>query len=123
MKKELLKIEFRYHDEPNWKHDSGARKKTITIGIYDTLEEAVEEGNKVMKVLSEYFEIRAEDRFAVHGLFGNPDRLVSNTCYITKGVEYFADIITLNFDDLSEAIAETFEAYDRYKQYKENKDR
>lgn len=123
MKKELLKIELRYQDEPNGEHDSETRSKTITIGIYDTLEEAVEEGNKTMKVLSEYFDVRVEDRFAVRGLFGRPDRLVSNCCYTTKGVVYFANITTLNFDDISEAITEAFKARDRYKRYKESEDR
>ena len=53
--KELLTIEFRYHDELGWEHDDGGRTKTITIGIYDTLEEAVNEGNEALKVLSEHF--------------------------------------------------------------------
>lgn len=35
-----------------------------------------------------------------------------------KGVAYFARITPLKFDDLSETIAETFKAYDRYRQYR-----
>lgn len=117
--KELLTIEFRYLDRPEGEWDSGHPRKTITIGIFDTLEEAVKEGNEALKVLSEHFEIRANDCFKVHGLFGNPNRLVTNCCYPTKGISYFAKITPLKFDDLSDTIKETFDAYERYKSYKE----
>ena len=71
------------------------------------MEEAVEKGNEVLKALSE-----------VEGLFGFPDRLVSNCCYPTKGIQYFAKITPLKFDDLDSMIQETFDAYERYKFYK-----
>ena len=38
--------------------------------------------------------------------------------YTTKGIAYFARITPLKFNDLSETIAETFKAYDRYRQYR-----
>lgn len=123
MQKELLTIEFQYYDKPKgeW-NSSGCQKKIITIGIFDTLEEAVKAGNDALKTLSEHFQVRADDRFKVHGLFGFPDRLVSNCCYTTKGIAYFAKIIPLKFDDLSETIAETFRAHDRYVQYEKELD-
>lgn len=45
MRKKLLTIKFRYHDEPN---DIGSvyREKKITVGIFDTLEEAVKRGQQ-----------------------------------------------------------------------------
>ena len=46
MTKELLTIEFRYRDKPKSDSDSEHRSKTITIGVFDTLEEAIVEGNK-----------------------------------------------------------------------------
>ena len=82
------------------------------------MEEAVKAGNETLKVLSEHFQVRSDDRFKVRGLFGTPDRLVTNCCYTTKGIAYFAKITPLKFDDLSETIAETFKAYDRYRQYR-----
>ena len=117
MKKELLTIEFRYHDDPA-KSFSEYINKTITIGVYDTLEEAIEEGNEVLKVLAEHFEIRYDDYFKLHFLFGGPKRLVTNTCYPTKGIQYFASIAPLNFANLEETILETFNAFERYKIYK-----
>ena len=112
MQKELLEIEFRYHDRPIGSCPSTSCSKKIAIDIFDTLEEAVKAGNETLKVLSEHFQVRADDRFKVRGLFGLPDRLT------TKGVAYFARITPLKFDDLSETIAETFKAYDRYRQYR-----
>lgn len=120
MQKELLTIEFRYHDRPKGEWDSGHPSKKITIGVFDTLEEAVKEGNEALKILSEHFQIRGDDRFEVHGLFGNPDRLVTNCCYPTNGIQYFAQITSLKFFDLSNVIRETLDAYERYKSYKED---
>lgn len=117
--KELLTIEFRYNDRPKGDWDGTHHKKTITIGVFDTLEEAVRKGNEVLKVLSEHLGKRANDCFKVNGLFGSPDRLITNNCYSTKGITYFAKITPLKFDDLLTTIKETFDAYERYKSYKE----
>ena len=117
MTKELLKIEFRYQDEPD-SIGSTHKTKTITIGIYDTLEEAVKEGNKCLEVLKEYFEVRGDDKFEVVGLFGDPTRLVTNCCYSTKGIQYFASIVKQDYTSLSEFIKETFEARKRYEAYR-----
>lgn len=117
MKKELVTIEFRYHDSPKWERDGGYRNKTITVGIFDTLEEAVEKGNNALEALSKHFQVRPEDKFKVRGLFGSPNRLVTNCCYPTKGIQYFAKIESLQFDNLSDTIKETFEAAERYKEY------
>jgi hypothetical protein len=120
MNKELLRIEFRYTDAPKGEHDCGYRTKKITIGIYDSLEEAVKEGNKVLEDLSKRFEVRYDDKFGVNsGCFGTAKRLVTNCCYPTKGVQYFAQITKLSFDDVKEMVDETFEARIRYELSKE----
>ena len=121
MKKEILKIEFRYHDAPKGVHLSGEYpSKTVTIGIFDTLEEAVNKGNEILATLSKSFEVRSGDKFKINGLFGYPDRLVSNCCYPTNGVQYFAKITTLDFCDLGEVVSETFTAFERWKKYKQD---
>ena len=117
--KELLTIEFRYHGQPEDVTNSVCRNKTITIGIFETLEEAIEKGNKALEILSKHFQVRSDDKFQLHYLFGNPCRLVTNCCYPTNGIQYFAKITPLRFDDLSNTIKETFEAYGRYKFSKE----
>ena len=118
MTKELLTIEFRYHDKPKNEAFSGHTDKTITIGIFDTLEEAIAEGNKCMDVIAKTFEVRSDDKFMLKYLFGNPNRLATNCCYPTKGIQYFAKITQLKYDDLQETIDETFKAFERYKEFK-----
>lgn len=117
MSKELLRIEFRYKDKPD-STGSIPRNKFITIGIYDTLEEAVKIGNKLLtEVLSKYFQVRKDDRFSVNGFLGSPERLVSNCCYPTKGVTYFAKITKLDFDNLEDTINNIFDSADKYIEY------
>lgn len=119
MTKELLTVEFRYHDTPKWEGGGSFNSKTLTIGIYDTLEEAIIDGNKIIDELSKYFEVRSDDKFSLHGIVGCPMRLVSNTCYSTKGIEYFAKITCLKFENFTETIRETFCAFERYKEFKQ----
>jgi hypothetical protein len=120
MTKELLTIEFRYHDVPKFDGDESYRSKTITIGIFDTLEKAIEEGNKCIDILSKTFEVRKDDKFQLNYLFGRPNKLVTNCCYPTNGIQYFAKITTLTYDDINEMVSETFKSLDRYKEYKLN---
>lgn len=103
MEKELLTVEFRYYDEIK-----DRRSKTITIGIYDTLEEVIKEGNKVLKYLSCYFQVKSQDKFEIIGLFGDPKRLVTNCCYPTNNIQYFAKITKLKFENLQEVINNIF---------------
>ena len=120
MTKELLTVEFRYHDVPKGDYDCEYKSKTITIGVYDTLDEAIAEGNKILNVLSESFEVRSDDKFQKVFLFGGPKRLVTNCCYSTRGIQYFAKIDQLKFDDLSEMVKETFDAADRYRKHRKS---
>lgn len=120
MIKEILTIEFRYKDAPEYEADSEHKTKTLTIGIFDTLEEAVEKGNELLNILSKTFEVRSNDVFSLHGSFGGyPKRLVTNCSYPTKQIQYFAKISKLEFLDLQETIDQTFEARKRYEQYKQ----
>lgn len=122
MKKELVTIEFRYHDEPTWSQDSGYRNKKVLVGIFDSIEEAVERGNETIKILSEYFEVRDGDSFALHGPVGCPVRLVSNCCYSTNGVSYFAKISQVEVNELPDIISQIFNASKRHKAWKEKED-
>ncbi len=113
MTKELLTIEFRYHDKP--KNGFGEfPSKTITIGVFDTLADAIKEGNLTIDILSKTFEVRQDDVFTEKGLFGRAKKLVTNACYPTKGIQYFAKITTLRFDSLESTITECFLAYERH---------
>lgn len=119
MVKELVKIEFRYSDKPDDDGFGEYKSKTITIGIYDTIKEAIEIANKTLELLKKYnFEIRSDDYFKENDSFGQPTRLVSNCCYPTNGISYFLSIIKLEFSNLEDAIKETFKASERYEEYR-----
>lgn len=117
--KRLVTIELRYEDRPVNEDVGGYTTRTITIGIYDTLDEAIEQGNKAIELLSKYFEVRSDDYFVKNALFGMPRTLVSNFCYRTQQIAYFAKITPLHFDDLEAAIKEAFAARERYKKYQQ----
>ena len=102
MTKEMLAIEFRYNRFDAINDETEYICKHITIGIFDDLKTAITEGNKVLKKLSEGFEVR--EKFRVNGLFGMPDRLITNCCYTTKGIAYFAKITKLSFEALDSTI-------------------
>lgn len=57
MEKHILQVEFRYHDI-----DKTGRlcypSRIITIGVYDTIDEAIAEGNKAIETLSAHFDFR-----------------------------------------------------------------
>ena len=93
--KRLVTIELRYEDRPVNEDVGGYTTRTITIGIYDTLDEAIEQGNKAIELLSKYFEVRSDDYFVKNALFGMPRTLVSNCCYRTQQIAYFAKITTI----------------------------
>ncbi len=117
--KRLVTIELRYEDRPVNEDVGGYTTRTITIGIYDTLDEAIEQGNKAIELLSKYFEVRCDDYFVKNALFGMPRTLVSNCCYRTQQIAYFAKITPLHFDDLEAAVKEAFAARERYKKYQQ----
>lgn len=114
--KELLTVEFRYHDIPKTEFDDGYRERTITIGIYDTLEEAIENGNKTLSELSKHFKFT--DSFGLHnGCFANPNRLVTDF-YSNKGVQVFVKIEQLKFEDITDVAHDVLNSQKRYNSLK-----
>lgn len=125
MTKELLTIEFRYHDAPKSESDSGYKTKTITIGVFDTFEEAIVEGNKAMEVFEKYFKVNTywnkKDRFSKNGgCFGTPNRLITPLAYLQTPFDFYAKIEQLKYNDVDETIIEVLDAVKRYKEYKFN---
>ena len=120
MTKELLTIEFRYHDAPKGEHDDGYKSKRITLGVFDTLEEAIVEGNKAMEVFEKYFKLNTawnrKDRFSKNGgCFGEPKRLITNLAYLQTQFSFYAKITKLTYADVDQTISEVLEANERYK--------
>jgi len=123
MTKELLTIEFRYNDIPKGEYDSGHRSKEITIGIFDTLEEAIVEGNKAMEVFEKHFKLNTswnkKERFSKNGgCFGYPNRLITPLGYLQTPFDFYAKITKLTYGDVEQTIAEVLEGVKKYKRCK-----
>jgi len=127
MTKELVTIEFRFRDKPKGEWDSGHPSKTITIGVFDTFEEAIIEGNKVLETLEKHFKIHVypnksearRERFSKNGgCFGSARRLVTDLAYLQTPFNFFAKIEKLTYNDVEETINEVLEANKRYIEYK-----
>lgn len=107
MTKQLITIEFRYREIPKSDLMSEHVNKTITIGIYDTIEEAVKEGNNALNKLAKKYKFRK--RFSTHGFMGHPDRLVVDGSWTV-----FAKIDELKFDDLEATVKEVEESNKKF---------
>lgn len=127
MTKELVTIEFRYRDKPKGEWDSGCPSKTITIGVFDTFDEAIIEGNKALDVLEKHFKIHKfpngsdakKERFGKNnGCFGSATRLVTNLAYLQTPFQFYAKIEKLTYNDVEKTIFEVLEATKRYTDYK-----
>ena len=121
MTKELLTIEFRYHDALNGESDW--KCKTITIGVFDTLGEAIVEGNKALEVFEKRFKLNTyhnkKDRFSKNGgCFGSSNRLITPLAYLQTPFDFYAKISKLTYADVDETIAEVLEGVERYKKYR-----
>jgi len=116
MEKYIVKVEFRYNAIPksDSPYASDYYNKIITIGIYDSLEDAIKEGNKSLEVLKEKFKFN--ECFSKHGgPFGRPKGLVCNFENRNKP-QFFATIEALHFDDLASAMEDVFHEHERWLQ-------
>ena len=122
MTKELVTIKFRYMDKPINDDFSGHETKTITIGVFDTLDEAIVQGNKALEVFEDYFKLNPnynkKDRFSKNGgCFGYPQRLITPLGYLQTPFDFYAKITQLQYGDVDKTILEVVEAGKRYKEY------
>jgi hypothetical protein len=118
MTKELVTIEFRYRDKPKNEHFSGRETKTITIGVFDTFDEAIIEGNKALEIFEKKFELNSawnrKERFSKNGgCFGSANRLISELAYLRTPFSFFAKITTLHYNEVEESINGVLEAIKR----------
>lgn len=119
MEKYIVQIEFRYRAIPKSynAYTSDCYSKKITIGIYDSIDEAIKQGNKSLEVLKAKFSFN--DCFSNNGgVFGSPNKLVCKFNTQNKP-EFFATIQTLHFDDLASVMEDVFNAHERWLQNKE----
>jgi len=127
MTKELVTIEFRYRDAPINDSIGEHKTKTITIGVFDTLDEAIFKGNAAIEILESKFPLHKfpdgrtvqKERFSKNGgCFGYPNRLISNMAYLTTPFAFYAKITTLKYDDIEQSITDILDSVKRYRAFK-----
>lgn len=107
MEKYLVGVEFRYNGKPD-KIGCTTYSKTLTIGVYDSFDEAIDNGNKFLEYMETIFPLRHsnKDRFGKNnGPFRSKTTLVTNLGYLRTPFEFYAKITTLNFVDQGEFIS------------------
>lgn len=127
MEKYLVRIEFRYYDAPETEDGYSSKNKKITIGVYDTFEDACKNGNNLLKVLEGKFELHqfpdgskaSKKRFSKNGgSFGSKKTLITNLAYLKTPFEFYAKIETLKYHHIDEVIENIVNASKRYRNYK-----
>lgn len=126
MTKELVTIEFIYLGVPKGVWDSEHKTKTITIGVFDSFEEACQEGNKVLQILEKKIKKHVfpdgreavPERFSKNGgCFESEKRLISDLAYLKTPFSFFAKITKLKFDSIIDSIEEILDARKRYSKH------
>jgi len=127
MEKYHVNIEFRYEDKKFDRDDTDYVSKEITIGVFDTIEEANEKGNKMLELLESRFELHVfpggrkapKERFSKNGgCFGTAKSLITDMAYLKTPFKFFARVQKLKYDNLDESITEAVDAMKRYRDYK-----
>lgn len=127
MEKYLVRIEFRYSDAPETEGRSTYKNKMVTIGVYDTFEDACQNGNNLLEVLESKFKLHqfpdgskeSKKRFSKNGgSFGSKNTLVTNLAYLKTPFEFYATIETLEYSPIDEVIENVVSASKRFRKYK-----
>ena len=127
MEKYLVNVEFRYNDKKPDRDEDNYESKTITIGVFDTLEEANTEGNKLLEILESNYPLHefpdgrkaAKERFSKHGgAFGSRKDLITNMAYLKTPFSFFARVKKLQYLDVQDTIDEALASCKRYRAYK-----
>lgn len=122
-----VSIEFRYNDSPVGEFDSTCKNKTLTIGIFDSQEEAIDQGNRTLEFLEARFDLNVnynqKRRFSkTGGCFGQSLTLITNLGYLQTPFEFYASITKLEYSENKETINEVLDnilqARERYIDYK-----
>lgn len=127
MEKYLVTIEFRYSKAPTSEWQSTHGNKKVTIGVYDTFDDACLNGNDLLEKLESKFDLHTfpsgikakRKRFSKNGgCFGSKNTLVTQLAYLKTPFEFYASITTLRHSPIDESIDEVVESVKKYREYK-----
>lgn len=122
--KYLVDISFKYNCAPNAIPKISYNHKTITVGIFNNIEDAYKAGNKALKKLEKRFPINPiykDKRYIKQNTFnkdggsmGHPRHMVTEIGYLNTPFKFFAEVKQLTFDDVDETLDEILESINEY---------
>jgi hypothetical protein len=117
MKTELLQVEFRYRNKPRSEYDSTFSSKKITIGLFDSLADAIEPANKVVDKLN-VMGFRINGAFGQrNGCFGSATRLLTDFYSKNRPMDVFVSITHLDNTSLEDAFSEAMTSNREFKKW------
>jgi len=116
MTKYLLTTEFRYNSIPKGEFDGGCNSRTITNGVFDNIDDALNKGNEVLNCLIASGRFRIYDCFKKKGFLGRPTDLVCDFNEKHK-VSVYVKINNLHFDDVNDVMKDVFTSQDAYNKW------
>ena len=119
MEKFLVTMEYTYRDVPDWS-DTTYREKIDTVGVFDSIEEAIEEGNKVLIELEKHFELNPNYNRKYR--LSKNNRLISNLPYLVTPFTFFLKLKKLQYNNCKDSIREVLQCVENYKKYKEEEE-
>lgn len=120
-------IEFRYVDAPKTEGDCTSRETEITIGVYDSYDDACMAGNEFLENMENIFPLHkfpngtysSRYRFSKNGgPFGGKCSLVTDLAYLQTPFSFYAKIHTLKYESIDKTISNVIESIKRYREYK-----
>ena len=120
MDKYLVTLEFRYNDAPTGSRGYSSRITTVTVGVFDNIETACDEGNKQLEILEAKFELNPN--WMVKERLSPRNRLVTNIAYLRTPFDFYAQVTTLRYLNTEETIENVLTSIERYKNYQETID-
>ena len=126
MEKFLVTFEFRYNHTPD-KLDITSSTKIITVGVYNTFQNACTCGNNELEKLENIFKIHTfpsglrakKERFSLNGgCFGSKVILISNLAYLKTPFDFYAKITTLNHSSVETEAKTLTNLENEYKRFK-----
>lgn len=121
MEKYLVTIEFRYNKAPKYERDTYC-SETVTIGVFDDLKQACDNGNKQLEIFERHFKLNPnynrKERLNPNqvGIFKNW-LLVTNLGYLETPFDFFLKVETLRFGSIEDTINKVVACTKEYREY------
>lgn len=125
--KYLLTLEFRFRSVNKDRTSTNHNSKTITIGVFDSFEDACNEGNKNLEIMESRFSLHKfpkgnyapKERFSKNGgAFNNRKNLITNLAYLKTPFEFYFKITDLNYQNIDSLIDDTLSSINEYKEWR-----